>query len=62
MTDRLAAEGRPIVLVNQADEFDWTTDTISDHVHPNAAGAKKMADQWMATLLPILSNKKEATP
>lgn len=56
LADRLAAEGRPIVLVNQAEGFDWTTDTISDHVHPNASGAKKMADQWMAALLPILKN------
>jgi acyl-CoA thioesterase I len=56
LADRLAAEGRTIVLVNQAEGFDWKTDTIGDPVHPNASGAKKMADQWMAALLPILEN------
>jgi lysophospholipase L1-like esterase len=56
LADRLAAEGRPIVLVNQAEGFDWKTDTIKDLVHPNASGAKKMADQWMKALLPILEN------
>lgn len=34
------------VLVNHAEGFDWRTDTIHDQVHPNAAGAEKMALQW----------------
>lgn len=62
LAKRLAAEGRPIVLVNQAEGFDWKTDTIKDLVHPNASGAKKMADQWMSALLPILKNPQGATP
>jgi lysophospholipase L1-like esterase len=51
---RLNKRAYKIVLVNHADGFDWKTDTISDKVHPNAAGAKKMADKWMAALLPLL--------
>lgn len=54
---RLIERGCHIVLVNHADGFDWKTDTVSDKVHPNAAGAKKMADKWMAALLPVLEKK-----
>lgn len=57
---RLNKRADKIVLVNQAAGFDWKTDTISDKVHPNAAGAKKMADKWMAALLPLLE-KNEAS-
>jgi lysophospholipase L1-like esterase len=54
---RLVKQGDHIVLVNQADGFDWKTDTISDKVHPNASGAKKMANQWMNALMPLLEKK-----
>ena len=54
---RLVKRGDPIVLVNHADGFDWKTDTISDKVHPNASGAKKMAAQWMHALIPLLEKK-----
>ena len=58
LAQRLNDEGLPITLVNQANGFDWKTDTVQDKVHPNAAGAKKMADKWLAALLPILEQKK----
>lgn len=57
LTLRLVKEGKKIVLVNHADGFDWRKDTIADKVHPNAAGAKKMAAKWMHFLLPLLKNK-----
>jgi lysophospholipase L1-like esterase len=53
---RLTKGGCNVVLVNHAQGFDWKTDTVSDKVHPNAAGAKKMADKWMEALLPLLDS------
>ncbi|MDF1737976.1 MAG: GDSL-type esterase/lipase family protein [Verrucomicrobiales bacterium] len=50
---RLSKRSYDIVLVDQAGGFDWESDTVSDRVHPNAAGAKKMADKWMAALLAL---------
>jgi len=47
---RLSGNGFHVLLVNQANGFDWKTDTVNDKVHPNAAGAKKMADRWMDAL------------
>jgi acetyl esterase/lipase len=55
---RLVKKGVRITLVNQAVGFDWKTDTIQDKVHPNASGAKKMSDKWMAALLPALGHTK----
>lgn len=52
---RLHTPAQPIVLVDQATGFDWQTDTIADLVHPNAAGAEKMAARWLAALQPILA-------
>ena len=57
LAKRLVAGGHHVVLVNQTEDFDWRTDTIADKVHPNAAGAKKMADKWLAALLPVLEKK-----
>ncbi|HTJ78449.1 MAG TPA: GDSL-type esterase/lipase family protein [Rariglobus sp.] len=45
---------QPVILVNQAEGFDWRTDTISDHVHPNAQGAEKMAVHWFDALRKVL--------
>ncbi len=53
LSARLSERGYNVVLVNHANGFDWNTDTISDKVHPNAAGAKKMADRWLDALLPL---------
>ncbi|MBL9200015.1 MAG: hypothetical protein JNL39_05880 [Opitutaceae bacterium] len=52
---RLHTPAQPIVLVNQATGFDWRTDTIADLVHPNAAGAEKMAARWFTGLSPLLA-------
>lgn len=44
----------PVILVKQAEGFHWETDTVADHVHPNAAGAEKMAQRWFEALKKIL--------
>jgi acetyl esterase/lipase/lysophospholipase L1-like esterase len=54
----LAAElntpDQPVILVDHATGFDWKTDTIGDHVHPNAQGAARMADRWFEALKKVL--------
>ena len=50
----LNTPAQPVVLVNQAEGFDWQTDTIGDYVHPNAQGAEKMAEKWFQALKCIL--------
>ena len=57
LSKRLTEERSKIILVNQAEGFDWKTDTVDDKVHPNASGAKKMAAKWMTVLLPLLAEK-----
>ena len=54
LAKRLAKKGVQVTLVNLADGFDWQKDTFDDKVHPNASGAKKMADKWLEALLPLL--------
>ncbi len=54
LSERLISKGYSVLLVNHADGFDWKTDTITDKVHPNADGAKKMALKWMDVLIPLL--------
>ena len=56
LAQRLQAGGARIRLVNQADGFDCRADTHADRVHPNASGAKKIAEKWMAALLPALGH------
>jgi hypothetical protein len=56
---RLNAPGQPVVRVDQAAGFDWRTDTIADHVHPNEAGADKMARRWLEALRPWLRSPKD---
>lgn len=51
---------RNVMLVNQFKGFDWQKYTISDKVHPNPAGAEKMAKTWFATLVKILPMPKES--
>jgi lysophospholipase L1-like esterase len=55
LASRLHTPAQPVRLVDQATGFDWRTDTISDLVHPNAAGAAKMAARWFEALHPLLS-------
>ena len=59
LSQRLISKNFKVILVNQADGFDWKTDTISDKVHPNASGAKKMAVKWMDALLPLLIKQEK---
>ncbi|HEY3377423.1 MAG TPA: GDSL-type esterase/lipase family protein [Armatimonadota bacterium] len=54
LAERLCTPAQPIILVNHAANFAWTTDTVDDHVHPNAQGAEKMAASWCAALTPLL--------
>lgn len=51
---RLHQPAQPVILIDQAAGFDWATDTIADHVHPNAAGAEKMAARWFEGLVRVL--------
>jgi lysophospholipase L1-like esterase len=39
----------PVIVVDQYDGFDATTDT-RDGVHPNTGGSQKMADKWYGAL------------
>lgn len=43
-----------VIVVNQAEGFDWRTDTVDDLVHPNVAGGEKMAEQWYKAIVPLL--------
>ena len=52
---RMDSPAQPVKIVNQADGFDWRTDTIDDHVHPNARGAEKMAAKWFSALTNLLA-------
>lgn len=55
LASRLHTPAQPVRLVDQATGFDWRTDTIPDLVHPNAAGAAKMAQRWFEALHSLLS-------
>lgn len=57
LATRLKEKGVDIALVDLADGFDWEKDTVGDRVHPNASGAKKMAEKWMTALLPLLGER-----
>lgn len=54
LASRLDSPRQRVVLVDQTAGFDWRADTVADHVHPNAAGAAKMARTWLAALRPLL--------
>lgn len=55
---RLDTPRQRVIAVNMAEGFDWKTDTIADHVHPNARGAEKMAAHWFAALTNVLESPK----
>ena len=57
LASRLNTARQPVILVDQSAGFDWRTDTIEDKVHPNAAGAAKMARKWFEALLPVLRTR-----
>jgi acetyl esterase len=54
LATRLDHPDQRVVIVDQATGFDWETDTVADKVHPNAAGAEKMAAAWFRELRKIL--------
>lgn len=55
---RLDAPSQRVILVDQSSGFDWHTDTVVDHVHPNAAGAEKIAQTWFLALTNILPDSQ----
>ncbi|HWI55600.1 MAG TPA: alpha/beta hydrolase fold domain-containing protein, partial [Bacillota bacterium] len=60
LAERLNIARQPVLLVNQAEGFDWTTDTIEDKVHPNARGAEKMATRWFEALSQVLEKPPQS--
>ena len=60
LAKRLHTAKQPVILVNQAEGFDWTTDPIDDLVHPNARGAEKMAARWFEALTQVMEKPKQS--
>lgn len=58
LAPRLDTPEQRVILVNQAEGFDVEKDTIADKVHPNAAGAEKMATKWFDALTKVLEQPK----
>lgn len=52
---RLNKPEQPVMAVNLAAGFDWRTDTIQDHVHPNPRGAEKIAEHWFVALTNVMA-------
>lgn len=44
-------KSKNIILVDQANGFDWKKMTIADKVHPNQTGAEHMASIWLKSLI-----------
>jgi len=51
LVKELHRPGQPVYLVDLAAGFDPAKDTIADLVHPNAAGAEKIAQRWSEALV-----------
>lgn len=47
-----------VFLVNQAQDFNWQDYTVHDKVHPNKAGAEKMATVWFEALKKVLASSE----
>lgn len=54
LADEMDKPDQRVISVDQAEGFNWETDTVHDHVHPNAQGAEKMATKWFEALKIIL--------
>ena len=46
------------LVVDAADGFDWHTDTVADRVHPNAAGAAKIARKIVGALEAFFASRE----
>jgi len=51
---RVDPSQKHVISVDLASGYDWKTDTIEDHVHPNAIGAEKIASRWHDALKKVL--------
>jgi acetyl esterase len=60
LAKRLHRSQQPVIAVDQARGFDWKSDAVSDQVHPNDAGAAKMAAKWFEALKPLLGKAGSA--
>lgn len=47
-----------VFWVNQAQGFNWQDYTVHDKVHPNKAGAEKMATVWFEALKKVLASSE----
>jgi hypothetical protein len=56
LAPRLHRPEQPVILVDQASGFSVDGDTVADKVHPNEAGAEKIARRWLESLRPILAS------
>jgi lysophospholipase L1-like esterase len=54
LAQEMHSPAQPVLLVDLATGFDPATDTVADKVHPNQAGAAKIAERWAAALSPLL--------
>lgn len=54
----LQGEGLPVTLVDQASGFNWRTETTADKVHPNPAGAAKMAAIWFTAIRSVIDQRR----
>ncbi len=59
---RLTTAESPVIVVDQATGFDFEKDAIADKVHPNAAGAEKMAQRWFEALTKIMNTPPKVSP
>jgi len=54
--------GKPIVVANMADGFNWQTDCLPspNFTHPNASGAEKIAVKWVEAIKTALGAAEES--
>jgi lysophospholipase L1-like esterase len=54
LADELNTSKSPVISVDMAAGWNYAVDCVADCVHPNAVGAAKMADKWMAAISPLV--------
>jgi acetyl esterase len=60
LSKRLDRPEQPVIVVDQERSFDWKEDAVADQVHPNEAGAAKMAAKWFEAMKPLLGRAGNA--